>query len=378
MASDEVDDWLNAANTIQTKLGGSAAGPWRAFFKHRLGDLKVTNPAILDALKRLADAGNRISTTNYDHLISHALHWDRADWTNHVRVIEALRRQPPAVWHVHGDYDHPQSIIFSQADYDRIVQQELPQFVQQTATLGFTLVFVGCSGSGLSDDNVGRLLQWLHKGFSGLGDKHFVLTSDDNADPWPTGVTVVRVGKRDDLAAYLEKLAAAPRPAVSFPPDPKMIGREDRLKELVEAILAQERPIFVPGALGMGKTTLALAAAYDPEIVKHFGRNRRFFVNLEPVPDADGVVRALASTLGLDASGAIAGLEQAIAGVCAARPALVILDNMETPWRNQYRRHGSRARAVRGDRGTASDRDRARRSAVDSRGPRTAKRRKEP
>jgi hypothetical protein len=93
LASDEVDDWLNAANTIQTKLGGSSAGPWRAFFKQRLGDLKVTNPAILDALKRLADAGNRIATTNYDHLISHALHWDRADWTNHVRVIEALRRQ---------------------------------------------------------------------------------------------------------------------------------------------------------------------------------------------------------------------------------------------------------------------------------------------
>jgi len=74
-----------------------------------------------------------------------------------VRVIEALRRDPPAVWHIHGDWDHPESIVFSQADYDRIVAKELPQFVQQTATLGFTLVFVGCSGSGLSDDNVGRL-----------------------------------------------------------------------------------------------------------------------------------------------------------------------------------------------------------------------------
>ena len=142
----------------------------------------------------------------------------------------------------------------------------------------------------------------------------------------------VRFGARDDLAAYLENLAPVLRAAVSFPPDPKMIGREDRLKELVEEILTQERPICVPGALGMGKTTLALAAAYDPEVVKHFGRNRRFFVNLEPVPDADGVVRALASTLGLDASAAIAGLEQAVTDVCAARSALVILDNVETPW----------------------------------------------
>jgi hypothetical protein len=137
---------------------------------------------------------------------------------------------------------------------------------------------------------------------------------------------------REDLPATLEKLAPAPLATISFPPDPRMIGREDRLKELVEAILTQERPILVPGALGMGKTTLALAAAYAPEIVKHFGRDRRFFVNLEPVPDADGVIPTLASTLSLDASAAIAVLEQAIADACAARPALVILDNMETPW----------------------------------------------
>src|ERR1700677_2440969 len=130
LRSNEVDDWLYAASTIQTKLGGSSAGPWRAFFKERFGRLKVTNPEILGALKKLADAGNRMATTYYDHLISRALHWDRADWTNHERVIEALRRDPPAVWHIYGDYDHPQSIVFSQADYDRIVKQELPRFAQ--------------------------------------------------------------------------------------------------------------------------------------------------------------------------------------------------------------------------------------------------------
>ena len=64
--------------------------------------------------------------------------------------------------------------------------------MQQSAGLTFTLVVVGCSGSGPSDDNVGELLKWLHKGFSGLGDQHFALTTDDNIDTWPPGVTVVR------------------------------------------------------------------------------------------------------------------------------------------------------------------------------------------
>ena len=76
-----------------------------------------------------------------------------------------------------------------------------------------------------------------------------------------------------------------------LPPDPKMIGREDRLEELVKAILDYDRPIVVPGALGMGKTTLALAAAHDPRVVARFGKERRFFVNLEPAPDAAGRIQ---------------------------------------------------------------------------------------
>jgi tetratricopeptide (TPR) repeat protein len=335
LTSDEVADWLNAANTIQARLGGPSGGPYRAFFKQRLGSLKATHSAILRAIKTLADAGNRVATTNYDHLISRALNWDRADWTDHVRVIEALRGDPPTVWHIHGDYDHPPSIVFSQADYDRIVDKELPQFVQRSAGLDFTLVFVGCSGSGLSDDNVGRLLEWLHAGFAGLGDKHFILVSDDNKDKWPAGVTAVRFGAHDNLPAYLETLAPPPRAGATFPPDPRMIGRADRRQELVAAILGQERPILVPGALGMGKTTLALAAAYDPAIVARFGAERRFFVNLEPVPDAEGLLRALANALELDASGAAATVERAVADFCAAGPALAILDNFETPWRKE-------------------------------------------
>ena len=102
------------------------------------------------------------------------------------------------------------SIIFSHDDYDRIAASELPQFVQKSAGLDFMLVFVGCSGSGLSDDNVGRLLDWMHKGFAGLGDRHFVLVADSNTDKWPAGVTPVRFGDYPDLSAYLAKLAPNP------------------------------------------------------------------------------------------------------------------------------------------------------------------------
>ncbi len=331
LSSNLIEDWLNAASTIQQKLA-PPDGPYRAFFVSKLGSLKATRPAILEAIAKIAASRNRIATTNYDHLISQALGWGRADWTEHQLVIEALRGKRQAVWHIHGDIDRPNSIIFSQNDYNRIATSELPQFVQKLAGLAFTLVFVGCSGSGLSDDNVGTLLDWMRMSFSGLGDKHFVLITDDNKDKWPEGVTPVRFGGLVDLPAYLGKLAPELVLPATLPPDPKMIGRKDRLDQLVAAILNKDRPIVVPGARGMGKTTLALAAAYDPQVTARFGKSRRFLVNCEPLEDADGLLRRLATDLGLAASGAAYDVEAKIGTACAEAPALAILDNLETPW----------------------------------------------
>jgi len=129
--------------------------------------------------------------------------------------------------------------------------------------------------------------------------------------------------------------APPPTPVIpsSLPPNPRMIGREDRLEELVKAILEEDRPIVVPGALGMGKTTLALAAAHDPRVVARFGKERRFFVNLEPAPNAEDILSRLAIYLGLPATGAAQEMEAKIAAACASEPTLAILDNLETPWR---------------------------------------------
>ena len=107
MESKEIADWLTAANIIQQKLA-PIDGPYRAFFVNKLGSLKATQPAILEAIAKIASAKNKIATTNYDHLISQALNWDRADWTNHLRVVEALRDRRPAVWHIHGGFDRPE------------------------------------------------------------------------------------------------------------------------------------------------------------------------------------------------------------------------------------------------------------------------------
>jgi tetratricopeptide (TPR) repeat protein len=339
------DDWLKAADEIQEKLGGHDGKPYRAFLKQSVGNLKATNSAVFDALRAIGEirAGhserNRIATTNYDDLLHKDLNWEHVTWKDTDSLAECLNGDHQAVLHLHGHWREPQSVIFSRRDYERLRGAESAQFLQQLATHKFTLVFIGCSASGLADENVGALLSWFGKYWTGLGKEHYVLVKDEELSaPWEA--TPVAYGKDyPELAGFLAALAptraSAPSSALPardpFPPDPRMIGRRDRLEELLRHILEGDRPIIVPGGPGMGKTTLALAAAHDSRVKDRFGK-ARIFVNLEVAASAEAVLRSVAAGLGVDTTGATANVLDAIGVRVSKNPTLAILDNLETPW----------------------------------------------
>lgn len=137
---------------------------------------------------------------------------------------------------------------------------------------------------------------------------------------------LVPTGPRAPVATAAAKIERPP-----FLPDPRMIGRKDRLEEIVGLILNGDRPIIVPGGPGMGKTTLALAAAHDKRVRDRFGKGR-VFVNLEPATSAEAMLRALGAALGLDTTGSAANTLDALSAHVAKEPTLAILDNLETPW----------------------------------------------
>jgi hypothetical protein len=130
-----------------------------------------------------------------------------------------------------------------------------------------------------------------------------------------------------DLAA-----AAAPAPARGWrqpdPPD-RCVGRAEDLEMLVTALTAGIcRPVAVHGGAGMGKSTLTRAAASHPAVVARFG-DRRAWVILDRATDPAGMVAALLDAFGLPAA---RDPRPAVAGELAAAPALLVLDNLETPW----------------------------------------------
>ena len=334
LKSTNTDDWLNAADIVQEKLEGPDGGPYKAFLKRQFGSLTASEPTILENLKRLTGPKNRFATTNYDDILRKSLSFDPIPWNRPDAVASCLKGERNGVLHLHGHWEDPTSVVFSRRDYDRIQQRPEAQFLQQLAAHNFTLLFVGCSTSGLADENVGKLLRWFQKYWTGLATRHFALVLEgEQGAPWPQPITPIVYGPRhEDLPSYIASLAPS-GPAVTdrpFPPEPNMVGREDAKKALVDKILNGKRPILVLGGPGMGKSTLAVAAAHDAAVKARYG-NRRTFVNLEPHTTADAMVRACATALGVSATGALTEVLRKLPEA-VQEPHLVILDNLETPW----------------------------------------------
>ncbi len=85
--------------------------------------------------------------------------------------------------------------------------------------------------------------------------------------------------------------------------------------------------ILVEGGPGMGKTELTKRVAHDPKAATRF-QNRRWFAALETSVTADEARHSIMRAIGLDPA---LGFDAAISFIREA-PALLILDNLETPW----------------------------------------------
>ncbi|HRE18130.1 MAG TPA: TIR domain-containing protein [Rhodocyclaceae bacterium] len=90
----------------------------------------------------------------------------------------------------------------------------------------------------------------------------------------------------------------------------------------------EARSIIIFGGPGLGKTTLALELMHDDAVVQAFGVHR-YFIPLEMATSADDFRAAVVSSLG---AGTGQPMEAVIGSRVGGHPALLILDNLETPW----------------------------------------------
>ena len=111
---------------------------------------------------------------------------------------------------------------------------------------------------------------------------------------------------------------------------PHFLGRDRDVATILRVLLGSPASfsILVQGGPGIGKTTLTQVIGNHPDVVQRFGEQNRWFVALDAVSGAAAMQNVIAEAIGAD-------LKQGFAttlNLLRARPGLLVLDNLETPW----------------------------------------------
>jgi SIR2-like domain len=338
---------IMAAEILTESLGGPGAGEYGRWLRETVGSLEAQDISVPAALGKL---GVPLATTNYDDLIERVCERGRMTWLKPAGMQRALLGEDDAVAHLHGHWQDPESVILGVRSYEAIVHDGAAQALQQAITVTTTLLFVGI-GDGASDPNFSALRAWLKTTLPTSQNRHYRLCLDSEVDDLvkehiDEAITPLAYGATHaELAGFLEGLkgvmpvapsvsvvgvSGSPGPApVALPAPPPTFGRDDEIAQLTLAVAGPSpRPLLLLGSPGIGKTNLTLAVLHDPDVMHKF-MTRRWFVRCDAAGTASDLVTQIASTLGLPLGGDI---QASIQSFLAQAPALLALDNLETPW----------------------------------------------
>jgi hypothetical protein len=114
-----------------------------------------------------------------------------------------------------------------------------------------------------------------------------------------------------------------------LPAKPKIFhGRDKEIGAVVELLMAQPARIPILGPGGIGKTTLATAVLYHPDIVSKY--NKQYFVQCDTANGTPQLIDAVSFHLGLEPSRQ--PVDAIIHHLSNTGPTIVVLDNLETVW----------------------------------------------
>ena len=343
--SGDLDDLLSAAEKVSAKLGAPAGGEYRRWLRETVGGLRVKERSVIEALR---DLGVPLATTNYDGLLEEVTGRPPVSWREGAKVERVFREDGPGILHLHGFWDEPESVVLGIRSYEQVLGDAQAQNLQRVLRTARTLLFVGC-GAGLRDPNFGAFLRWTRAVFPGSEYRHFRLCRESEIasvqQEHPPAERIFALGYgagHGDLAPFLRSLkatgqiqtanlpaAAQAGPAPRLPGLPRCFGRADEIRTLIDSLCA-DPPLPVPilGPAGAGKTTVTLAALHDRRVIHRFGK-RRYFVRCDSAKNRDSLVGEIARWMQIETG---PQLEARVFAELERGPAVLALDNAETPW----------------------------------------------
>lgn len=223
----DLTEMLSVAEQISARLGAPDDGEWRRWLRETVGAL--TPAAEPRLLRAIAGLGVPIATTNYDGLLEQATGYPALSWTRTADIVRCLSREQPGIWHLHGYWQEPETVVLGIRDYAGIVASGTAQHLQRVLPTLHGLLYIGC-GAGLEDPNFKALRAWIATVLPVAEHRHIRLARDGEVaslqrEHRPAERTVVLGfgAGFGDLAPFLEALArdaGRTPPATTTPPPP--------------------------------------------------------------------------------------------------------------------------------------------------------------
>lgn len=155
------ENLISAASTVTKAFGGVSSGIFKDWLENTIGKVCAKNHNILDPLHALREAGNFLATTNYDDvLLDYHIALQPITWMDGNDIVGVLKnRERDKIIYLHGYWRRAESVILDGRSYEQIARDDeyrddLAAFWKTT-----TWVYVGCSESGITDPDLGLLLE---------------------------------------------------------------------------------------------------------------------------------------------------------------------------------------------------------------------------
>lgn len=214
----DVATLLSAASMVQSKLKESGSQAYASWLHDTVGSLSLEDRDLGHAL---GETGCPILTTNYDNLLEQVTGRSSSVWTRIESIRDVLRNDPPMIGHIHGVWSEPDSVVFSESDYSRILGDAPAQSLQSALYASKTFVFVGYGG-GIEDPNFGWMLKTHRDLFPEARHYHYrlVLESDKSESVQAhanDNIRVLSYGQDySDLPSFIRSLSSSSRLAVGY------------------------------------------------------------------------------------------------------------------------------------------------------------------
>jgi hypothetical protein len=219
LSSDDLDEVLGAAEFMARKLDAPNGDLYARWLKGVFERVQSTNSDMKAALKAIHAAKVPLCTLNYDGLLEQVIGLPTITLSGREEVAGWMRREKPAVLHLHGSWEAPATCILGIRDYETTVRNEFRHLIQQSLVSFRRLLFIGC-GDTFADPNFTALVKWLREQMKSAAPEHYALVSEKEVASrhtdrtWHGFVEPLSYGAgREDLPGFLGQLFRPPRRA---------------------------------------------------------------------------------------------------------------------------------------------------------------------